>query len=353
MVYGTDTEFLGRIRDLHPGRNVMATAGRIACMVFCCAMVLFLLAASASGETITARDKLGRELRIQVPVKRAVFFQTYELVPALDLWDQAVGIARFAYDNDLMKAAKPDIARTIPSAGGGTDINMEALMKLKPELVVTWTARPENITYMEQKGLKVYSIYPESIEELYEVIRFHGTVFNRKKRAQEVLAEMEKSFAMVRTRVAGIPVEKKRKVLWLGSRPTSVACAIGVNNDVINLIGGVNPAAVYQQRNVDVSMEQIIAWNPDVIFIWGNAKYSADDVMNNPQWRFVKAVRERRVFKAPEWSTWSPRLAPAVLWMAARTYPERFRDVNIGETADHFYRKVFGVPFSKVKGFAS
>lgn len=330
----------------------MATAGRIAGMVFCGVMFLFLLAASASGETITARDKLGRELRIQVPVKRAVFFQTYELVPALDLWDRAVGIARFAYDNDLMKAAKPDIARTIPSVGGGTDINMEALMKLKPELVVTWTSRPENITYMEQKGLKVYSIYPESLEELYEVIRFHGRVFSREKRALAVIHEMDRTFNLVRKRVADVPADRKQKVLWVGSRPTSVACAIGVNNDIIGLTGGLNPAAEYRQRNVDVSIEKIIAWNPDVIFIWGNAKYTANDIMNNPQWRFVKAVKNKRVYKAPEWSTWSPRLAPLVLWMASRIYPERFQDVNITKEADAFYRKVFGIPFGKVKGFA-
>jgi iron complex transport system substrate-binding protein len=229
---------------------------------------------------------------------------------------------------------------------------MEALMKLKPELVVTWTSRPENIIYMEQKGLKVYSIYPESLEELYEVIRFHGKIFNKEKRAQIVMNEMERTFNLVRKRVSDIPPERKQKVLWVGSRPTSVACAIGVNNDIIGLTGGMNPAAEYQQRSVDVSIEKIIAWNPDVIFIWGNAKYSAGDIMNNPQWRFVKAVKNKRVYKAPEWSTWSPRLAPVVLWMASKTYPERFQDVNITKDTDAFFRKVFGIPFSKVKGFA-
>lgn len=315
-------------------------------------ILIFGLTVSVCAETVTARDKMGRQISVQTPVTRAVFFQTYELIPALGIWDRVVGIGRFAYQNDLMKATKPDIERIIASAGSGTDINIEALKKLKPDLVITWTSRPENVRYMEEKGLKVFTIYPESLQELYDDMLFHGKVFGREKKMRSVIAEMDRVFETVKKRVKDIPDAQRRKVLWVGSRPTSVACAIGVNNDVITMIGGINPASEFQQRNIDVSMEQIIAWNPDIIFIWGHAKYTAQEIMNNPQWRFVKAVRDKHVFKAPEWSTWSPRLAPVVLWMAARTYPERFRDVNIEKEADVFYRKVFGVPFSKVKGFA-
>ncbi len=315
-------------------------------------MLMFAATVSVYAETVTATDKMGRQISVQAPVKRAVFFQTYELIPALGIWDNVVGIGRFAYQNDLMRAVKPDIERIIPSAGSGTDINIESIMTLKPGLVITWTSKPENVRHMEQKGLTVFTIYPESLQELYDDMLFQGKVFEREKKTRAVIGEMERLFAMVKKRVSGVPDAKRQKVIWIGSRPTSVACAIGVTQDVITMIGGVNPAAVYQQRNVDVSMEQIIAWNPDVIFIWGNAKYTAQEIMNNPQWRFVKAVKDMRVYKAPEWSTWSPRLAPVVLWMAARTYPERFRDVSIEKEADFFYRKVFGIPFSKVKGFA-
>ena len=304
------------------------------------------------AEILLYKDKLGREVSIQTPVNRAVFFETYELIPALDIWDKAVGISRYAYSNDLMKAAKPDIKKSIPSAGSGFDVNMEALLKLNPELVITWTSNPQNIRFMEKKGLSVYAIYPEGLDELYEVMRFHGKIFDREKRVQAVIAEMNRIFGMIRKRVSAIPALERRKVIWISSRPTSVACGIGVNNDVIALINGINPARSIRERSTDVSMEQIIAWNPDVIFIWGSAKYTAQEIMDNAQWRFVKAVKDRRVFKAPEWSTWSPRLAPIALWMAARTYPEQFQDVQIEKEAGIFYRSVFGVEFNKVKGFA-
>lgn len=117
-----------------------------------------------------------------------------------------------------------------------------------------------------------------------------------------------------------------------------------MTDNLLNLVGGRNVAGGITQRNADVSIETIIGWNPDVIFIWGNAKYSARDIMSSPQWQHVKAVRNRQVYKAPEWSTWSPRLAPVSLWMAMKLYPERYQGINLYSVADSFDRKVFGVP---------
>lgn len=318
-------------------------------MLIPCLIVVFLASASRAA-TMTYTDKLGRAVNIPVPVKRAVFFQTYELIPALDIWDNVVGIARWAYDNDLMRATRPDIEK-IPSAGSGSDVNIESLLKLKPDIVLTWTYQPETVRFMEEKGLKVIAVYPESLPELYDVMRLHGRLFGKEKQAERCIARMERIFKLIKEKVTKIPGDKRKRVLWLGGKPTSVACGIGVTDDVFKLIGGVNPAAQIPRRNTDVPIERIIAWNPDVIFIWGNAGYKAQDILNNPQWKFIRAVREGMVYKAPEWSTWSPRLAPVVLWMAMKTYPEYFRDINLDRVTDEFYRKVFGIPYSKVNNF--
>ncbi len=315
-----------------------------------CFLILFIVSASsAEAETITYKDKLGRDATVKVPVRSVVFFQTYELIPSLGIWDKVVGISRWAYENDLMLAAKPDIKKTIPSAGSGTDVNIEAILKLKPELVITWTWNPNVVWFMQEKGLTVISIYPESLQELYDVMRLHGRLFKKEKKMEQSIAEMERIFSIIRERVSKIPSDKRKKVVWLGSKPTSIACGIGVTNDIFNLIGGINVAGKIPQRNADFSMEQILSWNPDVIFIWGNANYKARDILENSQWDSLKAVKEGRVYKSPKWSTWSTRLAPIALWMAMKTYPEYFHDINYEKITDNFYRKVFGIPYSKVK----
>jgi iron complex transport system substrate-binding protein len=314
------------------------------------AVAVLLTARMVEAENITYTDNLGRVATIQVPVSRAVIFQTYELIPALGIWDNIVGIGRYAYSNDLIKATKPDVASVIPSAsaGSGLDANMEVLFRLKPDVVITWTVKPEAVKFIKDRGLKVIATYPESLSELLELIRLHGKLFGKGKRAETSIAEMEKVFALVNARVSEIPPHGKRKVLWLGGKPTSVASGIGITNDLIQLIGGINPASSILQGNADVSIEQIVAWDPDVIFIWGNAGYTAQGILNSSQWRLIKSVRQGRVYKAPIWSTWSPRIAPIALWMAARVYPESFRDIALEKMFDDFYRAVFGIPYAKV-----
>lgn len=311
-------------------------------------IVFFLLVAAAAAETITFKDKLGRTVDIRLPVRRAVFFETYELTAALGVWDRIVGISRYAYGNDLILAMKPDIARTIPSAGSGFDVNIETLLRFRPELVVTWTFNPESIRFMEEKGLKVVALYPESIDELYEAMRLQGRLFGKEKKVELCIARMKKMFTFIGERCRKVPLQKRKKVIWLGGKQTTVSGSRGINNDLIVLAGGVNPGAALMERSLDVSMERIVAWNPEVIFIWGGAKYSSDDLLRSSQWRHVAAIRKGRVYKAPKWGTWSPRLAVVALWMAMKTYPDEFRDVNFDKTADDFYRAVYGIPYRSV-----
>ena len=317
-------------------------------LVFLVFASVLLLSRTSKAETLTYKDKLNRLICVSIPVKRCVFFITHDLISCLEIWDKVVGISRWAYDNELIKATRPDIAREIPELGSGSEVDIEKLLKVRPELVITWSIYPETVRFMEEKGLKVIAIYPESFEELYEVMRLQGRLFKREERMEDVIGEMEKIFSLIKERVSKIPEDKRKKVLQLGGRPTRVSCGIGVNNDIFELIRGINPASEIKQRYVDVSLERIIAWNPDVLFIWGHARYKAGDILDNSQWRFIKAVREEEVYKAPEWSTWSPQLAPIALWMAARTYPEYFRDVDLDRVFNDFYQKVFGISYSKV-----
>lgn len=307
-------------------------------------ILLTAFAGVPDAATITFKDKLGRNVNIRVPVRRAVFFETYELTAALGVWDRIVGISRYAYENDIVLAMKPDI-KTIPSAGSGADVNIEYLIKLRPDLVVTWTSKPESIRFMEEKGLKVVALYPENIAELYEAMRLQGRLFGKEKKVEQCISRMKKMFVFIEERCRKVPPQKRKRVIWLGGKQTTVSGARGINNDLIRLTGGINPGATLVERSLDVPMERIIVWNPDVIFIWGSAKYGSRDILDSPQWRHVAATRKKQVYKAPKWGTWSPRLAIVALWMAMKTYPDEFRDVNFVKTADEFYRAVYGISY--------
>ncbi|MCX7822862.1 MAG: ABC transporter substrate-binding protein [Syntrophobacterales bacterium] len=333
---------------LNPPADFLRRFGLVACL----ALVIMSLWVEVSGgaSSLTLTDKLGRTITVQVPIKRAVVVITYELIPALGIWDQVAGVSRWAEKEcDIYKAIIerwPHLKK--PHVGTGTDVNIESVMVLNPDLVITWSYNSSVINFMENKGIKVYSLYPENLKELYDVIRVHGVLFGKVDRAEEIVTEVEKILKLIKGRVDEIQPEKRLKVVHLLSKPTTVSGAIGITNDLIEVIGAVNIGGEMRERNADVSVERIVKWNPDVIFIWGNAGYGPERILNNSQWQSIRAVQNGYVYKLPKWSTWSPRIAIVALWMAMKVYPERFYDVYFQEVAESFYTKIFGISYSQV-----
>ncbi|GAB6182402.1 hypothetical protein [Thermodesulfovibrio hydrogeniphilus] len=61
-------------------------------------IILLLMVGAGFASTITVKDKLERQVTVQAPVKRAVVVITYELIPALNIWNQVIGVSRWAED---------------------------------------------------------------------------------------------------------------------------------------------------------------------------------------------------------------------------------------------------------------
>ncbi|MCX7857767.1 MAG: ABC transporter substrate-binding protein [Deltaproteobacteria bacterium] len=309
-----------------------------------------LFSFSSFGKTVVIVDKLGRRVEVEAPAKRAIIVISYELIPSLNIWNQVVGVSRWADEICGVYKAWYGINPALrkPTVGTGTDINVETVLKLKPDVFITWTYSEAVIYFLQNKGIRVIGMYPESLTELLSDIRMHGLLFGKEKKSEEVIASMEEYLNIIRKRIEGIPSGQRKKVVHLGGSPTRVSGGIGVTNDMLVMAGGLNVAGHINQRNVDVPIERLIEWNPDIIFIWGSARYDESSIKNSSQWKSIKAVKEGNVYKLPRWSTWSPRLAPTVLYMAMRIYPEYFRDVNFEDITDKFYKKVFGVSYQQV-----
>ena len=312
-------------------------------LIFLQAAVLFwVLSGSTDVFAFTVKDAAGNDIDIKPPVKRVVFLSLYELIPVFDVWDRAVGLNRWAFDNELLKEF-PRL-KEIPSIGTADTVNIEVLLGLHPDLVITWSYKPEVAEFLIRRGLKVISVYPDSLEELYAVLDLCGKLFGKKDRAREIRSLMEKSLAETASRVSKIGPADRRKVLWIWQKPTTVSGGTGLQHELIKITGGVNPAEGIQTKHPEVSMESIVSWNPDVIFIWGSARYGPEALLSNPQWKKIKAVRDGKVFKAPDLTTWSPTVCSLALWMAWKTYPEYFNRKELSEEVLRFHKKCFGVP---------
>jgi len=314
-------------------------------------VLIALCAVPLCASEIAYRDKLGRTVLIETPLRRAAMFQLYDFLPPLNAWGQVSCLAYYCRKDRVMMATNPaEVMRLSDGMGSAANLNIEKLIRLKPDLVVTWSSDSQQVDYIDRCGLKVISIFPESLNELYGLMDLMGQLFERKTAMAATKKQMQAAFALIHERVAPVPRSKRQRVLWLSTRPTTVIAGQGLNNELIRLIGGVNVAGAIQDRTAQVSLERIIKWNPDVVFILGRADYDAADLLRNPQWRTLRAVRSGRVYKLPNWISWSPMIAPTAMWMAVRAYPKQFSDIEINAWVDRFCRQVYGVGLKSIGG---
>ncbi len=277
---------------------------------------------------------------------RVVLFEGYELAATLGGWERIVGISRYAYDNDLLKRAVPHL-RQIPAPGSAFDVNVEALLALKPDLVVTWTRKPESAEHMMRQGIPVLMFYPESLADLYRDLALLGRVLGKEARAREVAGYMAQSLASLQQRLAVVPEAARPRVVWLWGKPTTVNGNRGVIAELLQLAGGRNVGAHLDGLNQEISMETIIGLDPQVAVIWGSASYTAQDLLRDPKWSVTPAVKNRRVFKASRASTWSPRAVALAWWLGHCFHPQVISEADWRRAADDIYRQCFGIPYEE------
>jgi iron complex transport system substrate-binding protein len=114
--------------------------------------------------------------------------------------------------------------------------------------------------------------------------------------------------------------------------------------------GALNVAAASIQGYKQVSIEQVIAWNPSVIFVQDRYPAVVQEIKASPAWSSIAAVRDGRVVLMPEYAkAWGYPMPEALsigeLWMAKQLYPARFVDIDVDARADAYYRRFYRVPF--------
>jgi iron complex transport system substrate-binding protein len=294
-------------------------------------------------------DFEGREVAIPYEVKRAVVLEGYEIVYALGAWDKVVGLSKYAKDNPILKAAdeKYNLSLSnIPSPGSSFSVNLEELVNENPDVVIAYSSKQmkDILPQIEALNISVVLISLSDLDDLYKYVRLLGDIFNAKDEAEQIIQRMKDIMNLATSRTADIPMESRLKMIHLWSKKNKVTGGLGVTNTYINLSGCINPAAYLDEKYAEVSVEEISIWDPDVIVIWGWAKYTAEEILNEPQRQSISAVQNRKVYKYPKGlSTWSPAACLLVLRMAMLANPDRFGDINFEETTDRFFTDTYGI----------
>ena len=279
--------------------------------------------ASASPQhfPVTVTDDRGKSVTFTSAPKRIVSTipSATEVVFAVGAGDRMVAVDDFS---DFPAAAK-----ALPKVGG-FKASAEKVLSFQPDVVLA-TTTGDLIPMLEAQGTKVIDIEPADLEAVYKSILLVGAITDRDAAARAVIDGMKTRIAAVADKTKSAP---RVRVLHEidASDPTKIFVA-GPGNFVDSLIqvaGGANVAASAKSPFPQLSLEEVVRSDPEVIVL-SDAAYGAtpDVVAARPGWSSIAAVRTRRLYPIDDAlvSRPGPRLADGVEVYAKLLHPELFK----------------------------
>ena len=234
--------------------------------------------------------------------------------------------------------------------GGRFNPNLESVLELRPDLVVQWVQPAGLIDILERAGLTVVGLInsPPTQEINERNLTIIGEVIGQSERVKTLLAKHHEVRSKIESVSKLIPSSERPRVLYFRNlkRAKRPAGARTYNDFWINLAGGKNVAAgTLRGLRASVNEEQIIAWNPEFIFVGSFDDSSPNDILRNPALGQVEAVKKKQVYKMPHGGyRWDPGSHESHLtwqWVANLLHPGRFHfDVRaaMADSYRFFYR---------------
>lgn len=310
----------------------------------------------ASQDEATTReitDMAGRTVEIPTTIEKAFpvsaisAIYMYTLAP-----DYLLG---WNYDlNDLEKEIILPEYHDLPSFGQGDSINYEAVIAAGPQIALAVdgddkAAIEDADALSENLGIPVV-IISEEFEDTADVYRFLGELFGEKERGEELAAYVDETFDEVTNKE--IPEEEKVTVYYgNGEQSLETAPSGSMHSEIIDFVNAINVADVEVEggSRIEISGEQLLAWNPDYIIVNGEPKAdlggdaAAEALMADSNYASLTAVQNEDVYGAPNTPfSWvdrpsGPNRVIGVRWLSGLFYPDYY-DYDVREDATEFYQ---------------
>lgn len=256
-----------------------------------------------------------------------------------------IGLNYKPYPDDI--EFLPENVANLPVLGVRDRINYEAIVALKPDIIIFDKSADKALSEpYERVGIKVLE-GDFDFALLENNIRLYGEILGVKERADKLLSFHHKTqnlLAELRKKV-----QKKPKIYFaLGIDGLQSECVKADEiDDLATLIGGENVVKCEQittSKNIlPLNYEQIIALNPEAIFVREIALYKELTSAPNEQWQRVQAVQDKRIYYAPSspsnWLTRPPTVMRIVgyPWAFSKLHPELLSGDETRAIAKEFF----------------
>jgi len=312
---------------------------------------LAMVFGAVGKDVVSVVDSTGSVVEIPQPVERVASVYgigTYYLY-ALGVGDRLV--AAWYVGVKAIDQAPPALARLesrLSQLLSFGDPNVEDLAARGTELVLADASRHSQ--FAQQMAALGVPVLLESVETPEGVLRemsVLGQAFGLETslRAVSFGLDYTRVLAAVEEDTAGLAEEERPRVLFLGTDRLEVASGEMYQTRLIEAAGGTSVSQGLRGSWQTVNLEQILVWNPDVILIPSYSTLSASDLLGDPDWQAIRAVKGGRVYVIPRiiaaLDTPVPESLLGLLWMERTLYPGR-ATLDLATEARHFYTTYYG-----------
>lgn len=274
------------------------------------AVLMLITTAALAEEAITVTDMFGRAVTLEEPATRIIATEPAdcEILYALGCGDALVGRGLYC--------DYPAEVTALPTVHSGADTNLEEILALDPQVVIMndMAHTVEQVSLLEQNGVKVITTNADSIPEVYQAIRLIGQVMGKNAEAETLITDMQTTFDGIAAKA-----EQTDKTIYFEVMPLEWGLwSAGANTFMQELaeICGMKNAFADLDGWQPISQEQVIERDPDyIVLVTGMGDTAVDEVMNRPGWQDIKAIQNGKVYNADSYTLTrpAPRLKDAAI----------------------------------------
>ena len=292
--------------------------------------------ASVDAETVTVTDQRGVEVTVEQPLNSiaSAVIPAPAILAAVDgSWDRIDGINKSladAFEHGIMYNVYPEAADTPIVSDSSFVPNMETVINIDPELFIQWGDQGDEVVApIESAGISMLGLEYGTQEDLEKWIQMFGEVLDQEDRADHMLSEMDAEAEEITEKVAAIDEPAQRAaLLTYASDGMSISTGTDYTQHIFDLIGLENIGADSTIKDGNVSAEQLIAADPEILFLSAFSDTTPEELYNDPQLKDLTAVKEKRVYRTPiGMYRWQVPCAESSLfwhWAAQLAYPDSY-----------------------------
>jgi iron complex transport system substrate-binding protein len=234
--------------------------------------------------------------------------------------------------------------------GRGNTANVEIVLGARPDVIIdygtvnaTFSSLADRV--QQQTGIP-YLLLDADFDRMVDAIRQVGAIAAEEKRGESLARYAQETVLDINARVAKIPAGRRPRVYYgRGPQGLTTGLAGSINVEWIEQLGAINVAAEMGRGGlVQVSVEQVLRWNPDVVITIDPNFYAL--APNHPWWRELPAVKAGRLHLAPNvpfgWIDFPPSINRLIglRWLARILYPQAFPE-DLRPIVRDFYTRCY------------